>query len=172
MSEPFVAEIRIFGFNFAPRGWALCQGQILSIAQNTALFSLLGTNYGGDGRVNFGLPNLIGNAPIGAGNGPGLTPRVVGETGGSSIITLLIQELPSHTHTPAATSDLGNDYGPANDIWAADAGGANEYGTDSPVMLNPLAVGVAGGSQPHNNMQPYMVMNYCIALQGIFPPRG
>ncbi len=172
MSEPFVAEIRIFGFNFAPKGWALCQGQLQPISQNTALFSLLGVSFGGDGRTTFGLPNLQAVVPLGTGNGPGLTPRVIGEQSGTPSVTLLISELPAHTHNAIAAGETGNDYGPANDVWAPDAGGANEYGAASPVALNPQSIALVGGFQPHNNMQPYVAMNYCIALQGIFPSRG
>ncbi len=172
MSEPFVAEIRIFGFNFAPQGWALCAGQLMSISQNTALFSLVGTYYGGNGTSTFGLPNLQGFVPMGQGNGPGLTPRVIGETAGEPNVTLLSSEMPTHTHSTNTNATAADDYGPTNDYWAPDAGGTNQYGTASPSPMSPLALNPSGGNQPHNNMQPYLTMNYCIALQGIYPPRS
>src|SRR5690349_19528027 len=160
MSDPFVAEIRIFAGNFAPTGWALCNGQLLPISQNTALFSLLGTFYGGDGKTTFALPNLQGAAPLMAGQGPGLTNRTIGETGGTAVVTLIDSELPAHTHSVMATSSPGNVPDPVNDVWsvAAVARGtkmyANSPGT-SPAM-NPLAFSLSGGSQPHNNMPPYL----------------
>jgi microcystin-dependent protein len=172
MSDQFVAEIRIFGFNFPPTGWATCAGQIMAISQNTALFSLLGTNYGGDGKSNFGLPNLQGSVPVHQGQGPGLTPRVVGETGGTEAVTVLSTQIPVHTHAPGCNTGQGDDYGPGGDIWAVDAAGGNEYTATSSGTMNPASLLVAGGGQPHNNLQPYVAMNYCIALQGIFPPRS
>lgn len=172
MSDQFVAEIRIFGFNFAPQQWALCQGQIIPISQNTALFSLVGTQYGGDGRVTFALPNLQGLVPIGQGQGPGLQPRQVGETGGVETVTLTMQQMPAHTHLPAANIGDGDDYGPANDIWATDAAGGNEYAPTPAGQMNAASLLPVGGGQPHNNLQPTLALNYCIALQGIFPPRG
>ncbi len=170
MADQFVAEIRIFGFNFPPVGWAACLGQLIPISQNTAVFSLVGTFYGGNGSSNFALPNLQGLVPIDQGNGPGLTPRVVGETGGTAAVTLAA--VPPHTHAAACNTANGNDYGPSNDVWAADAAGGNEYAAAGPGQMNPASLSPAGGGQPHNNMQPYVAMNYCIALQGIFPPRG
>lgn len=172
MSDQFLAEIRIFPFNFAPRGWAQCNGQILSISQNTALFSLLGTSYGGNGTSNFGLPNFQGSVPMDQGNGTGLTPRVVGEVGGSPTVTLLSTEMPLHTHSfsgdPNSKKELN---GVAN---AAPAGaGSPAYSTAAPnttmaaAMLNP-----AGNSLPHDNMQPYLTLNFCIATTGIYPARN
>ena len=173
MADVFVAEIRILPFTFAPKGWAFCAGQLMAISQNTALFSLLGTQYGGDGKSNFALPNLQGYVAMHQGNGAGLTSRVVGETSGEESVTLLVQEIPSHTHGTNCDISGGNDYGPTNDFWAPDAAnGSNEYGTGSPVNMNQSALAPTGGSQPHNNLQPYQAMNYCIALQGIFPPRS
>src|SRR5665213_211229 len=179
MSEPFLAQIALFPFNFAPTGWALCNGQLLSITQNTALFSLLGTNYGGDGRSTFGLPNLQGSVPVGAGQGPGLGNYDLGEPGGTPDITLLTSEMPIHTHFANATIDRGNTTVATGNVPASGAAGtpqkptvAKIYSSNAPnAQLNPSALGVAGGSQPHNNMQPYLTLNFCIALQGIFPAR-
>lgn len=172
--DPFVAEIRIFGFNFAPKGWAFCDGQLLPLSQNTALFSLLGTTYGGDGRSNFALPNLQGNAPMHSGQGPGLSLHDLGETGGSETVTLLESEMPAHTHTvvskgtpppaasgtPAATTAFGRSNGGTAYTPAVNLGAM------APAMIAP-----AGGSQPHNNMMPYLTLSFCIALQGVYPPR-
>ena len=171
MSNPFVAEIRIFPFNFAPRGWAFCDGQILPISQNTALFSLLGTTYGGDGKSNFALPNLQGSTPMGVGQGPGLTLRDLGETGGTAEVSLLVSEIPAHTHTANCNSGMGDQYAPPGNFWATDAGGNDEYAATANNVMASNAVGIAGGSLPHNNLQPYLVLNFCIALQGVFPPR-
>jgi microcystin-dependent protein len=172
MSDQFVAEIRIFPYNFAPTGWAFCQGQLMPISQNTALFSLLGTQYGGDGKSTFGLPNLQGRVAIHQGQGSGLSPRFVGETSGSDTVTLLTTEIPVHNHATACNTGNGNAYGPANDFWAKDIAGGNEYAPAANAQMAPQALAPVGGSQPHNNLQPYLVMNYFIALQGVFPPRG
>jgi microcystin-dependent protein len=173
MSEPFVAQIQIFGFNFAPQGWALCQGQILPISQNTALFSLLGTQYGGDGKSNFALPNMQGNIAIGQGQGPGLTSRAVGETGGQQSVTLTSNQLASHTHPATCNNAVGTVYDPAGEVWSQDAGGNQEYGSATVSgQMAPNAIMPAGGGQPHNNLQPFVVLNFCIALQGIFPARS
>jgi microcystin-dependent protein len=172
MADPFIAEIRMFGFNFPPRGWASCDGQLMAISQNTALFSLLGTTYGGDGKVTFALPNLQDRVPMHPGDGPGLTPRFLGENGGAENIALIVSEMPAHTHPAACNSGNGTQYGPGNNFWAQDAGGANEYAGTGPNTMNPLAVGAAGGSLPHNNLQPYLVNNFCIATQGVFPARS
>ncbi|HTS11487.1 MAG TPA: tail fiber protein [Candidatus Limnocylindrales bacterium] len=172
MSNPFVAEIRIFPFNFAPKGWAFCNGQILPISQNTALFSLLGTTYGGNGSSTFALPNLQGATPMHFGQGPGLSLRDLGESGGESTITLLASEIPSHTHSAQCNSGMGDQYGPPGNFWATDAGGNNEYGSTSNNQMAAGAIGTTGSSQPHNNMQPYLVLSFCIALQGVFPARN
>ena len=175
MSDQFVGEVRIVGFNFPPRGWATCDGQLLPISQNTALFSLLGTNFGGDGKANFGLPNLLGSAVVGAGNGPGLTPRSVGESGGSQAITLLQTEMPSHNHTLEGLAGPATTQAPSNLDANSSVGaavGVYSPGPTTNVQMSPSMVGTFGGSQPHNNMQAYQVVLYCIALQGIFPPRG
>ena len=173
MSDPFVAEIRIFPFNFAPKGWAFCNGQLLPISQNTALFSLLGTNYGGDGRSTFGLPNLQGRAVMHPGQGPGLSPRSLGETGGSDTVTLLQSQMPSHTHALVASNEIGEDRKAAGEAAARSTGGPL-YGPvpATPVALAVESVSVLGGSQPHNNLMPYLTLNFCIALQGVFPPRS
>jgi microcystin-dependent protein len=172
MSEPFVAEIRILPYDFAPRGWADCAGQVIAISQNTALFSLLGVQYGGNGATTFQLPNLGGRVPISFGQGPGLTPRTQGETGGAENETLTQQQIPAHSHQALAFGGNGNAYGPANDVWAADAAGGNLYGPSGNTTMSPNTLGPNGGNQPHANMQPYLAMRYCIALQGIFPPRS
>jgi microcystin-dependent protein len=176
VTDPFLAEIRIFSGNFAPSGWALCNGQLMAISQNTALFSLLGTNYGGDGRVTFGLPNLQGSAPIQQGQGPGLSQRVLGEIGGSPTVTLNSQEMAMHIHYPMSVDGGGNNVSPASNTWAQALTGRvadRLYSTGQPANLamNPQAVTVTGGNQPHNNMPPYLSVNFIIALQGIFPQR-
>ena len=172
MSEPFIAEIRIAGFNFAPRGWAFCNGQILPINQNTALFSLLGTTYGGNGQTTFALPNLQGRAPMHPGQGPGLTPRVLGEMSGTNTVTLISTEIPNHTHQAVATNNEPSATSPANAAWASLESGSI-YRRDAPdTAMSQSALAPAGGGQPHNNMQPYLGLNFIIALQGIFPSRN
>ena len=174
MSNPFLAEIRIFPFNFAPKGWASCDGQILPLSQNTALFSLLGTTYGGDGKSNFALPNMQGNAPMHPGQGPGLSLHDLGETGGSETVTLLQSEIPSHAHAFMASTTASTKPNPAGNALARVSGGATPYAspTGAPlVQFSDSALAPTGGSQPHNNMQPYLTLNFCIALQGVYPPR-
>jgi microcystin-dependent protein len=170
--DPFVAEIRIFPFNFAPRGWAFCDGQILPISQNTALFSLLGTTYGGNGASNFGLPNLQGRAPMFQGQGPGLSLRDLGENIGAETVTLLESETPAHTHTVRASSDDGELQAPTSTRSLARSIGGFLYQTPPTSLVAMAALPTAGGSLPHNNMMPYLTLNFCIALQGVFPPRS
>lgn len=173
MADPFVAEIRIFPFNFAPRGWAWCDGQLLPLSQNTALFSLLGTTYGGNGKSNFALPDLQGRAPMHPGQGPGLSLHDLGETGGSDTVTLLESEIPSHSHAMAMSQADGLERTPGDQLPAAGIGGVVAYGPNTPlVSLSPSALAPAGGDQPHNNLQPYLTFYFNIALQGVFPPRG
>ena len=172
MSDPFVAEIRLFSGNFAPSGWALCAGQLLPISQNTALFSLLGTYYGGDGKSTFALPDLRQRMPLGAGDGPGLTPRGQGESGGSASVALLPAQMPAHTHPLRATTQAATSTSPAGNVPANVSSPTPPYRPPSnlaPMASNPLSV--AGGGQPHNNLQPYLEVNFIIALQGIFPQR-
>ncbi len=176
MADPFVAEIRLFPFNFAPIGWASCSGQLLPISQNTALFSLLGTTYGGDGRSTFALPNLQGSAAMFWGQGPGLSLRDIGETGGEQTVTLLISEMPLHTHTANGKS-AGGTANPTNLVWGTSNAAkvaANFYApaAPSPVNMNPVALAVSGASLPHNNLMPYLSVNFNIALQGVFPSRS
>ncbi len=171
--DPYLAEIRIFPFNFAPVGWAFCNGQILSISQNTALFSLLGTTYGGNGTTTFALPNLQGSAPMSFGNGPGLSSHVLGEASGSPTVTLLSSQMPLHSHSfsvdPQAKKESSS---VANNVPAA-ASGADFYSTAaSNNTMNAQMLPVAGGNLPHDNMQPYLALSFCIALNGIYPPRS
>ena len=174
MADPFVAEIRIFPFNFAPTGWAFCDGQLLPLSQNTALFSLLGTTYGGDGKSTFALPNLQGSAAMHTGQGPGLSLHDLGETGGAQSVTLLESEVPAHTHSLRAHDlDLGELTAPSANRSLAKSANATAYAPAANlVSMAAPALSPTGGSQPHNNMQPYLTLNFCIALQGVFPPRS
>ena len=172
MADPFIAEIRMFGFNFAPTGWAACDGQILPIQQNTALFSLLGTTYGGDGKTVFALPNLMAGLPIGAGQGPGLSPRELGQPGGQATVTLTPAQLPVHQHVLRGTASP-NSKSPADAALASTANGTPLY--RRPGATTPMAGGaqaLAGQSAPHENRPPSLVLMFCIALQGVFPPRS
>ena len=177
MSEPFIAEIRIFAGNFAPRSWAFCNGQLLPIAQNTALFSLIGTIYGGDGRTTCALPNLQGRAPMHAGRGPGLTARRQGQRTGSETVALNEAQMPSHRHTLQGGTGSGiiggggNANDPANNFTSKPPTG-NAYATGTKTNMASGAVGSTGGGQAHNNMQPYLTMNFIIALQGLYPSRS
>jgi microcystin-dependent protein len=171
MSEPFIASIVMFGGNFAPRGWALCNGQLVSIAQNSALFSLLGTTFGGDGVQNFALPDLRGRVPIHAGNGPGLTPYVPGEQGGTENVTLIQNQMPIHNHVVNADGLNANSPTPAGTVLSKSA--SQIYNTAAPnTTMNPAMISNAGGNQPHPNLQPFLSVNFIIALQGIFPSRN
>jgi microcystin-dependent protein len=179
MSDAYIGEIRTFGFNFAPQNWATCSGQLTSIQQNTALFSILGTTYGGNGQTTFGLPDLRGRAPIHWGTGPGLPTVTLGEIAGEENHLLLLSEMPMHNHTFAATTAAGTKKPVLNGVFADDVDtqavdyfAAFNAPNSSYVNLNPLSMPPAGGSQSHNNMQPYLVLNICICLFGIFPSRN
>ena len=176
MSEPFVAEIRIFAGNFAPFRWAFCNGQLMPISQNTALFSLLGTTYGGNGQTTFALPDLQGRAPMHPGSGPGLTPRDLGETGGSDQITLTPNQMPPHTHGLQASSATATSSDPTGNLLASPAANPKFTSLYSNAVggaaLSPSALSTAGGGQPHNNLQPYLALSFIIALQGVFPARN
>lgn len=170
--DPFVAEVRIFPFNFAPKGWAFCDGQLLPLSQNTALFSLLGTMYGGNGKSNFALPNIQGNVVVGPGQGPGLSLYDIGETGGSQTVSLLESEMPFHNHGAMGDSGSGSQTNPVGNSVSQGGGRSGQaYQNGSPALGPFQALAPAGGDQPHNNMQPYLTLNFCIALQGVFPPR-
>ena len=174
MSEPFLAQVQIFPYNFAPRGWAFCNGQLLPIAQNTALFALIGTIYGGDGRTTFGLPNLKGRAVVHPGNGPGLSPVALGQRGGVEDVTLSEAQMASHNHDLMATTLTANSKAATGRILARSVGAA-AYQTNTTanlVQMNALALQDTGGGGDHNNLQPFLTLNFCIALQGIFPSRS
>jgi microcystin-dependent protein len=173
VADPFVAEVQIFGFTFAPRGWAQCNGQIMPLSQNTALFSLLGTTYGGDGRSIFALPDLQGRAPLHPGQGPGLSQYDLGQMGGSDTVTLLESEIPAHTHQVSASAGAGGTRtaAPAGAVWGESE--EDPWGTGTPgTAMSPMGTSISGGGQPHSNAMPSLVLNFCIALQGVFPPRG
>jgi microcystin-dependent protein len=169
---PYLGEIRIFAGNFAPTGWAICDGSLLPISQNTALFSLLGTMYGGDGRTTFGLPDLRGRVPIGAGQGSGLTNRTQGEMGGEESHVLTVPEIPSHTHNIVADTSVATTDRPGSGVPARNAAGIPQYGTGQTGVMQAGIVTLTGGNNAHNNMQPYTTINYIIALTGVFPSRN
>ena len=172
MAEPFIGEIRIFGFNFAPRGWAFCDGQLLPIAQNTALFSIMGTNFGGDGESTLGLPNFQDRVPIHQGEGPGLTPRGLGEKGGTTTETLSLAQIPNHSHTPVNAAKFpaaGDTNNPGSNSYFAQFAGGNGYAAPgTTVSMAQEMCSTTGGGQAHTNMQPHQVLNFCIALVGIY----
>jgi microcystin-dependent protein len=180
MDQPFLGMIALFGFNFAPRGWAICQGQLLSIAQNTALFSLLGTTYGGDGITTFALPDLRGRVPLGQGQGPGLSNYVIGEVTGSENVTLISTQMPAHSHALMVSGTPATAATPVNNVMAVASGSTstgdpvtvNAYGPTPNAIANPNSIGASGGNQPFPIVQPILAMNYCIALEGIFPSRN
>jgi microcystin-dependent protein len=175
MADPFLAEIRIFPFNFAPKGWAWCNGQLLPLSQNTALFSLLGTTYGGDGKSTFALPNLQGRGPMHPGQGPGLSLHDLGETGGSETVTLLAAEIPIHSHALQGTQGIANQNSPSGLLFGRPFGGGSPYTAPAGaviVSMSDQALAPAGGDQPHNNLMPYLTFYFNIALQGVFPPRS
>lgn len=170
--DRFLGSVSLVPYNFAPRGSALCNGQLMAISQNTALFSLLGTMYGGDGRTTFALPDLRGRIPVGMGSGPGLTPRTMGELSGEESVTLTLTQMPAHNHIARASATAGNTVSPTGAYWAP-APRMLLYSAATPLMpMNPLALGNAGGGLPHDNLKPYLTLNYIIWLQGIFPPRS
>ena len=169
MSEPFLGEIRTFAGNFAPTGWAICDGSVLAIARATALYSLLGTTFGGDGKTTFGLPNLMGAAPMHWGDGPGLTPRNIGETNGATTVTLTSSQIPGHSHAFNASGAAADQTSPANNELADAALYSQPPYT---AAMAPQTIGLVGGSQPHENRQPYLGVTFIIALEGIFPSRG
>jgi microcystin-dependent protein len=173
MADPFLGEIRMCGFNFAPQGWAFCNGQLLAISQNTALFALLGTQFGGDGRTTFALPNLQDRCPVHSGSsaGPGLTQRLVGEMGGEPSVTLLTTQMPAHTHTASASTTGTPSTNPTNRYWGQ-VPTLNLYNSTPNAQLAADALSVAGGSQAHNNYMPYQAVTFIIAMQGIFPSRN
>lgn len=170
--EPYIGEIRLFAGNFAPKDWAFCDGRLLSISSNTALFAILGTKYGGDGKTNFALPNLQGAVPLHHGQGPGLTNYNIGQTGGSETVTLTVSQLPFHTHVPQAIASATTT-DPEGAVWANTPGrnGTPIYAVTPNVQMNPDAISSTGNNQPHNNRQPYLGLNYIISLRGEFPPR-
>ncbi len=180
MTDQFLAEIRVFPFNFAPIGWAQCNGQLIPISQNTALFSLLGTNFGGDGRVTFGLPNLQGRVPVDQGQGAGLSSYVVGQSGGAPNVTVSAQQLASHSHPLNADKEVATSNNPSGAIYmrghfttTTGGGPVQAYSAQSPsAAMSSNAISSAGGNQSHNNLMPYLTLNFCIAMQGIFPPRS
>jgi microcystin-dependent protein len=175
MADPFVAEIRIFPFNFAPKGWAWCDGQLLPLSQNTALFSLLGTTYGGNGKSNFALPDLQGRAPMHPGQGPGLSLHDLGETGGSDTVNLIESEIPAHSHALRGSVEDGSQGSLTTGITLATSVGGTLYQSNTSTGLKgmaPQSLAPAGGDAPHNNMQPYLACYFCIAMQGVFPPRS
>ena len=172
MSEPFLGEIRMVGFNFTPRGWAMCNGQLLSIAQNSALFALVGTIYGGDGQSTFALPDLRGRLPLHQGQGPGLSSYVIGESIGVESVTLISTQLPMHQHGVVVARDGGRTSSPSGNLLASGEADVYTHDTGSAVQMSPQEVALAGGSQPHPNLQPYLCINFVIALEGIFPSRS
>ncbi|WP_286927202.1 MULTISPECIES: phage tail protein [Lysinibacillus] len=174
MSEAYIGEIRIFGGNFAPKDWALCDGQIINIASNSALYAILGNRYGGDGKTTFALPNLNGRAALHQGTGVGLTPRNVGESGGSATVTLLTTQMPSHNHIATCNNTQPSNNEPTGAIWTDQQGKGSVplYTSQVNKQMNLMTMDVAGGSQPHNNMQPYLGLNFIICLYGDWPPKG
>jgi microcystin-dependent protein len=171
MAEPFLAEIQIYPFNFPPRGWAFCNGQLMPISQNTALFALLGTIYGGDGKSTFALPDIQGKVVVQPGQGAGLADRLQGEEGGAEFVTLLESEMPAHAHALRVSPDDADLSNPLASRSLARSAGGFAYAATPNTAMAPQALAPAGGDLPHNNMQPYLVLHFCIALQGVFPPR-
>ncbi|HEV7719988.1 MAG TPA: tail fiber protein [Iamia sp.] len=172
MSQQYLGEIRLFPYNFAPRSWAFCNGQLMSIAQSTALFSLLGTTYGGNGQTTFGLPDLRGRSALSSGQGPGLQPYDLGEVSGVETVTLIQTEMPAHGHSVLASTSDSSAKNPSQNILGSTASPIYAAVATANAILAPQTIGIAGGSQPHENRSPFLVLNYCIALEGIFPSRN
>jgi microcystin-dependent protein len=172
VSEPFIGEIRMFGFGFPPNGWALCNGQLLSISQNAALFSLLGTTYGGNGTDNFALPNLQSRVPLHQGTGPGLSSYALGKAGGTEAVTLEVKQMPAHSHRVRATRSAADSDNPFDRVLAQPSQHAYLSQPDEHTVMNTAMIADAGGSQPHNNIQPYLTVSFCISLFGIYPSRS
>ena len=171
MSDPFIGQIAMFAGNFTPRGWQLCNGQLLEIAQNQALFSIIGTTYGGDGRTTFAVPDLRGRVPVHCGQGPGMLARQLGENGGQEAVALTVREIPSHAHTAIASSRKGEELSPEEMVCARATEEIGLYSREPDVRMHEETVQPTGGSQPHENMPPYMCINFIIATQGVYPPR-
>jgi len=173
MSQPFIGEIRMFGGNFAPLNWALCNGQLMAIDQNTALFALIGTTYGGDGVQTFALPNLQSRFPMHQGQGPGLSNRILGQLDGTETVTLTVNQLPAHAHPAICSSGGGDSETPVHNFWATDPmGNTAAYTTAPDSQMLASAIGTTGGSQPHDNMKPFLVINFIISLFGVFPSQN
>jgi microcystin-dependent protein len=173
MSQPYIGEIRLVGFNFAPAGWAFCNGQLMAISENEALFNLIGTTYGGDGQTTFALPNLQSRVIIHQGQGPGLSNYIIGENAGVEAVTVATNQLPIHSHAANCSSSAGSQSSPVANIWSADAAGLTaEYSNSQNGQMNAAAIGQSGGSQPHENRMPFLAMNYIISLFGIFPSQN
>ncbi|NOT83719.1 MAG: phage tail protein [Methylococcaceae bacterium] len=172
MADPFIGEIRRFAGNYAPEGWALCQGQLLAVAENDVLYSLIGTTYGGDGVTSFALPDLQGRIPLHQGSGPGLSPKIIGEAVGAEAVTLMPLQLPQHSHPAVCANTTGNSVNPVGLYWSTDTGGDTKAYSSATTSLAPMggdAITSTGGGQAHDNMQPYLVLNYIIAVVGIYP---
>jgi microcystin-dependent protein len=172
MDDPFIGEIQPFALEFAPKGWMICAGQLMSISQNSALFAVIGPRFGGDGKTTFALPNLQGTVPLHIGQGPGLSNRQIGEHGGVEAVALTPEAIASHRHAAACNSGKGNQYSATNHVWALDGGANAEYASQGNAQMAADALSPSGGGLPHNNIQPCLAINYCIAVQGEFPPRG
>lgn len=175
MAEQFIGQITLMGCSFAPRGTARCEGQIISISQNTALFSILGTTYGGNGQTTFALPDLQGRVPMHSGQGLGLSPRTIGEVDGTENVTLTAGQMPIHSHSPGGVTGAGTQQSPTGAVWASSTGGRTPpplYQNSPNTPMRSDLVGAGGGGQPHNNMQPFLALTFVIALQGVFPPRA